>query len=1481
MRNKITFILLTFLFIGNLYSQNLLVNGDFEGGGNGVGFSLNGSGYSLITAPFSGTTSAGNYAFTTNPQPMNTSNFITGGDHTTGTGNMMVIDGNTTGGSQRFWRAGNTGGGVCGLTVGTTYTFSYWVKSVSTTVTNASTQADIGIQFGNTSSFALVSGTTLVGLPASGWQKVVYSFVPSNSCVNIELWNNNTNSVGNDFAVDDFSVTAPPAPLTVTYSSINPTCIGTNNGSIVVYGVGGISPYVSYSISGTTSQTNATGIFTGLAAGTYTVSVTDSNTPAVTATATGIVLISPTNPLVTNSNSAVCIGAAVNLSVSGGSSYTWTASPADASLTAPNSSTPSVTPLVTTTYTVSSPITTTKNLVFNGDFTSGNVGFTTDYTYYNPTNTTHAQKAYGITTNPSTWESPGISSCGDHTSTTGNMMVVDGSIYNSGNDKVWGQNIPVTAGQNYTFSYWIQSIAAQSPASLNVKINGVSIGVGAAPATVVCGNWVQYTYTWNSGTSTLAQIAIYDTVILANGNDFAIDDIAFTTSTTCTYTKSVIITVNPLPVVTVNNAILCSGTPVIPTSIHATIIGGSGTYQYSWTTPNGSNPGNVSTISTSTIGTYTVVVTSLTTGCVSLPASGTVTNTPASSTCPGALPLCPGGGLTYCNTTNVPSTGNQGCLGSNPNPAWFFLQIGSSGALVLNISQTSNSGTALDVDYICYGPFSVPTCTGLGASNTVGCSYSTAAVETCTIGTALAGQYYMIMITNYANQPGTITFNQSNINQPGAAVLTCNTNCPLTIIGDNPICPGTSTTLTASITGAGSYVWTSNVPGFTAGNVQNITVTQPGTYSLSVVKSGCNAIIPATFNLTNFPSPAATVAQDLTVCNTTFNLEQNTATISSGNPDLTVVYFASLNDYNNGIPIGPTTAYAGTNGQTIYTQIQDNNTFCNFAGPSFVLHVVCSPICFVVSNPSPAQTLCVNGNPQNLTVSTDVSGANSISYVYFTSPQSGNTMYTGGTVLGNSTISGGVASYDPPALGGSGSLPNVPGTYYVYAIVSPAPTDASCRPYQEIIITVNPLPTATLSGATAVCVGAANPVVTFTGANATAPYIFTYNINGGTNQTVTSVGNTATITIPTTTAGVFTVNMISVQDSSTAACSQLQPASIVVTVNPLPTATISGTTSVCVGAAAPTVTFTGANATAPYTFTYTINSGANQTVTSVGNTATITIPTSTAGVYNVDLVSVLDSSTTACSQLQTGSAIITVNPLPTATISGTTAVCVSATAPTVTFTGASSTAPYTFTYNLNGGTNQTVTSNASGVATITVPTTTAGVYNINLTNVLDSSTTACSQAQTGTATITVNPLPTATISGTTSVCEATAAPTVTFTGANATAPYTFTYTINSGTNQTVTSVGNTATITIPTSTAGVYTVDLVSVVDSSTTACSQLQTGSAIITINPLPTATISGTTAVCVNAAAPTVTFTGASSTAPYTFTYNVNGGTNQTVTS
>ena len=243
-------------------------------------------------------------------------------------------------------------------------------------------------------------------------------------------------SVNKGSTMNNLSVLTPAIPLAVNYSIVLPSCPLMNNASINIYGQGGVPPYVSYSISGAASATNATGLFLGLAPGTYSISVTDSNSPSTTTILTGVIIGQSPN-LTLNSPTAICLGSSTTLSASGGSApYNWTASPADASLTTPNSASPTVSPTQTTTYTATSTPTTARNLVFNGNFSQGNIGFISDYQYL-AVAPIAVPRTYGITTNASTWFA-GFSPCSGN-SGAGNMMVVEASTFNGGNDKFWSQ----------------------------------------------------------------------------------------------------------------------------------------------------------------------------------------------------------------------------------------------------------------------------------------------------------------------------------------------------------------------------------------------------------------------------------------------------------------------------------------------------------------------------------------------------------------------------------------------------------------------------------------------------------------------------------------------------------------------------------------------------------------------------------------------------------------------------------------------------------------------------------------------------------------------------------------------------------------------------------------------------------------------------------------------------------------------------------
>jgi surface antigen len=394
-------------------------------------------------------------------------------------------------------------------------------------------------------------------------------------------------------------------------------------------------------------------------------------------------------------------------------------------------------------------------------------------------------------------------------------------------------------------------------------------------------------------------------------------------------------------------------------------------------------------------------------------------------------------------------------------------------------------------------------------------------------------------------------------------------------------------------------------------------------------------------------------------------------------------------------------------------------------------------------------------------------------------------------------------------------------------------------------VTINPLPTASISGTTALCKNEPNPIITFTGAGGTAPYTFTYKINGGSNQTVTTTsGNSVTVDQPTGTVGTFAYSLVSVQDANI--CSQNQTGSATITVYPLPTATISGTTAVCRNTATPSVIFTGAVGLAPFTFSYRLNGGAVQTISTIGTNASISLAqsTSTVGTFVYELVGVTDAHTCSSGLITGQTATITINPLPTAIVSGNTTVCQNATAPNVTFTGANGTLPYTFTYQINSGASQTVTTiGINTFANVARPTNTAGVFFYTLLSVADGN--GCSQAQSSQIQITVNPEPLATISNSfAAACELQAlAPVITLTGSNGIAPYTFGYKINNGSLQTITTANaltNSATVTQSTTTPGSYTYEIVSVTDANS--CVKNLTGvSTIITINALPPAPSSG----------------------------------------
>jgi hypothetical protein len=284
-------------------------------------------------------------------------------------------------------------------------------------------------------------------------------------------------------------------------------------------------------------------------------------------------------------------------------------------------------------------------------------------------------------------------------------------------------------------------------------------------------------------------------------------------------------------------------------------------------------------------------------------------------------------------------------------------------------------------------------------------------------------------------------------------------------------------------------------------------------------------------------------------------------------------------------------------------------------------------------------------------------------------------------------------------------------------------SNGSCNRSNTATIIQNPKPSGvSLVGGTATCQNSTAPQLTFTASVGTAPYTFSYKINGGATQTVTTSAGpnprSVTVNVPTSTAGDFTYTLTGVADIY---CTNTIADSQKVTVNALPTVSYTGFSgsSYCLSESA---TLTANQAAGTF-------SGAG--ITSNGDgTANWSASTAGAGTHTITY-SYTDAN--GCTNTTTQS--VTVNPNVSAGTLAAGSTCVGTSAQMV-LTGATAGGVYTISDEaiaLVNAASGVVTGVAGGTATITytlgtgcgAPVSSSAIVTVNTATSSTVNETAC------------------------------------------------------------------------------------------------------------------------------------------------------------
>ncbi|HKM92471.1 MAG TPA: hypothetical protein VJY41_02340 [Prolixibacteraceae bacterium] len=1052
----------------------------------------------------------------------------------------------------------------------------------------------------------------------------------------------------------------------------------------------------------------------------------------------------------------------------------------------------------------------------------------------------------------------------------------------------------VTAGMT-TYRY---RMAAINNDCGTVYSNSATLTVNARPKSVVSGTATicrggsttisvaltgtqPWALTWSNGTTSTSV-----TGITTSPYTFSVNPIANTTYTVtalsdakCTSvagdrTGSAVVTVNQpsvAPTGITGTSTICRGSSTTLTATGGTL--GSGA-RYQWGTGStvGSNPilgaTSVSYSPSPTITTtYWVRIENTTSPCTAN--TGGVTQTVTVNQ-PSVAPTGITGTNTICRGSSTTLTATGGTLGSGARYQWgtgstvgsnpilgatsvsyspsptatttYWVRIenttspctANTGGVtqIVTVNQPSVAPTGITgTSNICRGSSTTLTATGgtlgtgaryqWGTGSTVGTNPISGATSNSYSPSPTSTTTYWVRIENTTSpctaNTGGVT-QTVTVNQPSVA--------PTGITGTSTICNGSSTTLTATggalgtgaryQWGTGSTVGTNPISGATS-NSYSPSPTATTTYWVRIenTTSPCTATtggVTQTVTV-NQPSVAPTgITGTSTICNgSSTTLTATGGTLGSG-----ARYQWGTGSTVGSNPISGATSVSYSASPTITTtywvRIENTTSPCTATtvGVSQSVTVSAQPTAPTLDAKTPNLTNICTGQGVSATF-TAGSGGVGCSDDYVLIIDGGTPVaYTSGSTVGSSATSSIVIQgRRANCTSGSGCT----GTNYV----------------ELARWTVNARPTSVVSGSSTVCNGGSATIsVALTGAQ---PWALTWS-DGSTPTSVTGI-TTSPYTFSVSPTANTTYTVTALNDVNCTSVASDFTGSATVTVNARPTSVVSGSATLCNGGSTTiSVALTGAQ---PWSLTWSDGSTPTSVTGITTSPYTFSVNPTANTTYTVTALS--DVKCTSVAGDRTGSAVVTVNARPTSVVSGSATVCNGGGATiSVALTG---TQPWSLTWS-DGSTPTSVTGITTSPYTFSVSPTVNTTYTVTALN--DVNCTSVASDLTGSALVTVNARPTSVVSGSATVCNGGSTTiSVALTG---TQPWALTWSDGS-TPTSVTGITTSPyTFSVSPTANTTYTVTALS--DANCTSVAGDRTGSALVTVNSLPTVSIADNS-ICV----------------------------------